>query len=177
LWGALVRPCLWSACGARRTPIGLSFEPLVSCASFGGVSATLRILCGPSFELLFSKSFGARRQALFKSFFRGPSRACTFEAASDPSSRTLEAHRGVRPLSPVRWDPRGLFLRFRLWTRVSHTCEGVAHVAFQESTAHAFLGDVKVLRGGSRFYHAVMMAPSRARGDFGTVGPRRRPSH
>jgi hypothetical protein len=47
----------------------------------------------------------------------------------------------------------------------------VAHVVFRECNAHAFSGDVEVMRGGSRFYHAQMMASARARDDFGTVGP------
>jgi hypothetical protein len=42
---------------------------------------------------------------------------------------------------------------------------------------HAFLDGVEILRGSSRFYHAVMMAPAHACGDLGTTGPGRRLSH
>jgi hypothetical protein len=68
-------------------------------------------------------------------------------------------------------------LCFQPWTGVSCARGVVAHVAFWESIAHAFLGDVKGVCSGSHFHRVVMMAPTRARGGFESVGPGRRMSH
>jgi hypothetical protein len=134
-------------CGAQRTPMGPSFEPLVS------------------------KNFGARRQALLQPCFRGPSRANTFEAASDRSSYLLGAHRGVGPLSPVHWDPRGLLLAegspppvpsFSAMNSGQPRAWGHGSRGLSKSIAHAFLGDMEILHGCSRFYRVVMIASARA---------------